>query len=89
MQIVCATIVLIFMNWCYLLISFNLESIVVQRDEEDRAEAIYPSDASSDIELADLLDLDIFDFDADELTDREEDRQCRSARMRGTADRLV
>lgn len=88
MQIVCSAIVLIFMNWCYLLISFNLASIVVQR-EEDRAEAIYPSDASSDIELADLLDLDIFDFDADELTDREEDRQCRSARMRGMADRLV
>lgn len=62
---------------------------MVQSGADEREEAIYPSDVSSDIELADLLDLDIFDFDADELTDREEDRQCRSARMRGTADRLV
>jgi hypothetical protein len=89
MQIVCSAIVLIFMNWCYLLISFNLESIVAQRSEEESAAEIYPSDASSEIELADLLDLDIFDFDVDELADREEDRKILADRLHHRADRMA
>ena len=60
-----------------------MESIVSETHESETAESIVESDSSTEetdlvletsnnFSLADLLDLDILDFDAEELTNRHE-----------------
>ena len=88
MHIFCSTIVLIFINGCYAIACFNMESIVAPNSDEEIAATISPADLSSDLDLADLLDLDIFDFDVDELTERNDERRRLSTHLHRTEDRM-
>ena len=82
MQIVCSAIVLILMNGCYFITAFNLESLVAHNDEAETTEFVSSSNPSSEIELADLLDLDILDFNLDELVDSNEERERLATNLR-------
>ncbi len=66
MQIICL-ITLIFMNGAYLFVSFNMESMIPDEREEQTEEAFVTSSTGRDFDPADVLDLDIFDFDTEEL----------------------
>jgi hypothetical protein len=66
MQLICSIITLIFMNGSYVFISYDMESVVEQTSEDiEEVDLVY--DPSRDFEVADILDLDIFDFDVEEL----------------------
>ena len=83
MQSMCSAIVLILMNSCYFITAFNLESLVAHSgDDEQTTEFVSSSGSSSEIELADLLDLDILDFDLDELVDSNEKRERLATSLR-------
>jgi hypothetical protein len=58
---------LIWMNGAYLFISFNMDSMVVGDEREQIEEVVVASTTRMNFEPADLLDLDIFDFDVEEL----------------------
>jgi hypothetical protein len=70
MQIFCSLVTLMFINGACLSISFNMESVLEQSIEDDTTEIVLMVDYSANFDLADLLDLDIFDFDVDELENR-------------------
>ena len=70
MQMFCSIVTLIFINGACLSISFNMESLLEQSIEDDTEELISISNYSPSFDLTDLLDLDIFDFDVDELENR-------------------
>jgi hypothetical protein len=82
MQIVCSMLVLILMNSCYFITAFNLETLAAQNGEEEINSIVSSSAYSSDIELADLLDLDILDFNLDELVDSNEERERLASNLR-------
>jgi hypothetical protein len=66
MQLICSLVTLAFMNASYVFVSFNMDS-VVPTNEEKSAEVDLLWDPSMDFDIADILDLDIFDFDVEEL----------------------
>ncbi len=66
MQIICS-LVLILMNGAYLFVSYNMDEMVVDKNEPEIEEVITILRPSMELELADILDLDIFDFDVEEL----------------------
>ena len=70
MQIFCSLVTLLFINGACLSISFNMESVLEQSIEDDTEEIVYPVDDTTSFDFTDLLDLDIFDFDVDELENR-------------------
>lgn len=70
MQIFCSIITLMFINGACLSISFNMESVLEQSTEDETEELVLISDYSASFDLTDLLDLDIFDLDVDELENR-------------------
>jgi hypothetical protein len=70
MKIFFSLLTLTFINGSYFLISFNIESVFEQSMEEDITEVVSIADHSASFDLTDLLDLDIFDFDVDELENR-------------------
>jgi hypothetical protein len=81
MQLICSLITLIFMNGSYVFIAFNMESVVEQTSEEPEAvDTIY--DPSRAFEVADILDLDIFDFDVEELASSSEHADCLNMMLR-------
>jgi hypothetical protein len=83
MQSIGTICLLMFMNGVYLFISFNMESIVAETSEVSLPKVIasnlniadtrkksadgVESDRDIDFSLSDLLDLDILDFDPEEL----------------------
>jgi hypothetical protein len=76
MQILCSIFTLIFINGSCLFISFNMDSILDLSTEEETVEILPAVDYSTSFDLTDLLDLDIFDFDVDELArSKKEDDQ--------------
>jgi hypothetical protein len=72
MQIICL-IILVFMNGSYLLTSFNMDSIMLQDDGEETEQLLLTSNSNMNFDLTDLLDLDIFDIDLEELTDNNQE----------------
>jgi hypothetical protein len=66
MQIICS-IALILINGAYLLVSYNMDAMLVDESEPAIEEVVTMLRPSMDLELADILDLDIFDFDVEEL----------------------
>ena len=70
MQMFCSLITLMFINVSCTFISFNMESVLEQSIEDDTEEIVSIVDYSTSFDLTDLLDLDIFDFDVDELENR-------------------
>ncbi len=94
-QIISLLIALILMNLSYILISFDMETIVSQSSDEEIIEQIIFSpdssiDPSNDLGLADLLDLDLLDFDVEELIDiNEEDDDCTSTSSRRAEDLIT
>jgi hypothetical protein len=66
MQIICS-LALIVMNGAYLFVSYNMDAMVVDEGEPAIEEVVTIFRPSMDLELADILDLDIFDFDVEEL----------------------
>ena len=72
MQFICSIITLMFMNGSYVFISYDMES-VIEQTSEDTEEVATVYDPSRSFELADILDLDLLDFDVEELADSQED----------------
>ena len=67
MQIIVCLIALMLMNGAYLAVSFNMDSLVSDESEPEVVEFVSLSNPSMDFEIADILDLDILDFDVEEL----------------------
>jgi hypothetical protein len=65
-------LVVILMNGTYLSVAFNMDSMLVDESAAEIPEIVPSSDTSTDFDLVDLLDLDIFDFDVEELADSKE-----------------
>ena len=80
MQIIVCSIALMLMNGAYLAVSFNMDSLVSDESEPDVVEFVSQSNPSMDFEIADLLDLDIFDFDVEELANSTERSSSLSSR---------
>jgi hypothetical protein len=72
MQMFCSLVTLMFINGSCLFISFNMESVLEQSTEDETEEMVSVIDYSTSFDLTDLLDLDIFDFDVDELDNRQQ-----------------
>ena len=71
-----------FMNGSYVFIAFNMDSVIEQTsDDTEEVDIVY--DPSREFEVADILDLDIFDFDVEELADSSEHADCLSIMIRG------
>jgi hypothetical protein len=73
MQKVICLITLMFMNGAYLFISFNMESMIPDADNEQVDEVVVSSTINTEFDPADMLDLDILDFAVDELDNSEQD----------------
>jgi hypothetical protein len=56
-----------FVNGAYLFISFNMESMIPDSENEQVEEVIVLSTTKTEFDPSDLLDLDILDFAVDEL----------------------
>lgn len=69
MQQVICLITLMLVNGAYLFISFNMESMIPDTDDEQIEEVVVASTTRMDFDPVDILDLDILDFDVDELMD--------------------
>ena len=80
MQIIVCSIALMLMNGAYLAVSFNMDSLVSDESEPEVVEFVSLSNPSMDFELADLLDLDILDFDVEELANSTERSSTLSSR---------
>jgi hypothetical protein len=70
-QFICSLILVIF-NGAYLFICFNMELMSSSESEDKIEEVVTLSSQTQDFEPSDLLDLDIFDIDVDELMERGE-----------------
>ena len=66
MPILCL-ITLMFINGTYLFVSFNLESMVPDVSEEQTEEVAMVSEVTTAFSPEDVLDLDIFDFDIEDV----------------------
>ena len=67
MQIICL-ITLMFMNGAYLFVSFNMEEMIVPDESEpETAQVMTISKTDLEFDPSAVLDLDIFDFDPEEL----------------------
>jgi hypothetical protein len=73
MQAFFCSIILVFFNSTYLFICFNMELMVLDESEEKIEEVVTISSETQDFAPSDLLDLDIFDIDVEELMQRGED----------------
>lgn len=80
MQIIGCSIALMLMNGAYLAVSFNMDSLVSDESEPDVVEFVSQSNPSMDFEIADILDLDILDFDVEELANSTERSSSLSSR---------
>ena len=60
------------MNGAYLAVSYNMDSLVFDESEPELEQVISTSSPSIEFEIADILDLDILDFDVEELADSTE-----------------
>jgi hypothetical protein len=72
MQTVICLITLMFVNGAYLFISFNMESMIPDAENDKIEEVVISSSTSTEFDPADILDLDILDFAVDELMDTSE-----------------
>ena len=80
MQIIVCSIALMLMNGAYLAVSFNMDSLVSDESEPEVVEFVSLSNPSMDFEIADILDLDILDFDVEELANSTERSSSLSSR---------
>ena len=87
-KIVCA-IALMFMNGAYLVLSFNMDSLAFDESETEIEEVIAISTTTTDFELADLLDLDILDFDVEELAESNKQNRSISRSSDMAEDRVI
>jgi hypothetical protein len=71
MQAICS-FALMLTNSAYLFIYFNMDLMVLDASEEQIEEVVVLS-ANPDFDPTDILDLDILDFDIEELMDRKGD----------------
>jgi hypothetical protein len=85
MQIVCL-ITLVFVNGAYLFVSFNMESMVAVDNEEETTAVVMTADTSTEFDPASVLDLDIFDFNIEELADVSAESEPKSVSSRRTKD---
>ena len=76
MRVVLLIITLVFVNVSYVMIYFNLNSIISESSEEEIEEIILVSNTNNNFSLSDLLDLDILDFDIEELADSSKEDEC-------------
>jgi hypothetical protein len=67
MQTAICLITLMFVNGAYLFISFNMESMIPDAENERIEEVIVSSTTNTEFDPSDILDLDILDFAVDEL----------------------
>lgn len=74
MQAICL-VTLMLMNGAYLFISFNMDSMVGGEESEKIEEVVIAATKRMDFDPADILDLDIFDVDVEELAERNDNYQ--------------
>jgi hypothetical protein len=70
MQIICS-LALLLMNGAYLYVCYNMEDTIYDETEEI-PEVISLIGPNLELDPEDILDLDIFDFDVEELASRNE-----------------
>jgi hypothetical protein len=75
MQLLCSLITLMFMNGSYVFVSFNMDSVIELSSESETEETDTVSDPSRDFNVSDILDLEIFNFDVEELANSNEQSQ--------------
>ena len=67
---------LVFVNISYFMISFNLTLIVSDSNDAEIEEISLASNTNNDFSLSDLLDLDLLDFDVEELAESYDIDEC-------------
>jgi hypothetical protein len=72
MQTVICWIALLCMNGAYTFISFNMEAMIPDTENEHVEEMIISLATNLEFDPADILELDILDFAVDELADHGE-----------------
>jgi hypothetical protein len=82
-------IVLMLMNGAYLFISFNMDEMIVDESDEEIEEIVTISTTAIELEPIDLLDLDIFDFDVEELAASKEHSGSMSIESPRSGDRIT
>jgi hypothetical protein len=65
-------LVLTFMNGAYLFVSYHMDEMILNESDEEIEEVVTISTTSIELEPIDILDLDIFDFDVEELANSNE-----------------
>jgi hypothetical protein len=55
------------MNGAYLFVSFNMDEMIVDESDEEIEEIVTITTPRIELVPSDILDLDIFDFDVEEL----------------------
>jgi hypothetical protein len=70
MKTILCSLILVAFNGAYLFICYNMELMVLSESEDKIEEVVTISTQAQDFEPSDLLDLDIFDIDVDELIER-------------------
>jgi hypothetical protein len=65
-------LVLTFMNGAYLFVSYHMDEMILDESDEEIEEVVTISTTSIELEPIDILDLDIFDFDVEELANSNE-----------------
>ena len=89
MQTIVCAIALMFMNGAYLVLSFNMDSLTFDESDPEIEEVITRSTTTTDFELADLLDLDILDFDVEELAKSQKQNRSISRSSDMAEDRVI
>jgi hypothetical protein len=85
MQLICSILALAFMNITYMYASFNMD-LLLEDGEDEIEEIAIITPLSEDFGLTDILDLDIFDFDSEELAERNERAKAIAIGLRGDRD---
>jgi hypothetical protein len=88
MQILCS-LVLMLMNGAYLFVSLNMDAMIVDESDDKIEEVVTIASTRNELEPIDILDLDIFDFDVEELAASKEHSSSMYLNFHRSGDRIT